>query len=90
MIHPTSEVKWLLFLVHVLCIQVLAQSLLRESATRTTQKGIRHTLNTEFGFRFMLSYASMRFLRKLIAAAVQWELLWLTGISMTSFEKISI
>lgn len=39
---------------------------------------------------FMLSYDSIRFLRKLIAAAVQCALLWFTGMSTTSFEKMSI
>ena len=38
----------------------------------------------------MLSYDSIRFFRKFMAPAVQWALLWFTGIRMTSLEKMSI
>ena len=37
----------------------------------------------------ILSYDSIRFVRKLMAAAVQCELSWLIGIRITSFENKS-
>lgn len=37
----------------------------------------------------ILSYDSIRFLRKFMAAAVQCALLWLMGIRITSFENKS-
>lgn len=47
------------------------------------------TLYTVLRSMFMLSYDSILFFLKLIAAHVQCELLWLTGIRMMSLEKRS-
>lgn len=62
---------------------------LRNEMNSTVKKEAITTLWTSDRAVPILSYDCIRFLRKLMAAAVQCELLWFTGIKITSFENKS-
>ena len=89
MIFPAGEIKRLFSLVPMLRVEVHAQQLHWVSILWRTKSTNKHTLNTLLLSIAMLSYDSIRLRLKLIAAAVQCELLWFIGMRMISLENRS-